>query len=128
MSMTTAQEKAIAIFRELVGERAEQFAVAVPAAQQIVQEALRSEFEPETAADIAFHLTDWNSDAAFIAALLLYPERFTAEEICSGIEDFLIHAPDHLAAAAKQRGYPIQDIFGVGALDGASDEDEPEAV
>jgi hypothetical protein len=37
----------------------------------------------------------------FIAALLLFPERFTAEEIRSGILDFLIHAPDHLTAAAK---------------------------
>jgi len=63
-------------------------------------------------------MTDWNSDAAFITAFLLFPERFTAEEIRRGILDFLIHAPNHLAAAAKQHDYPIQDTFEVGALDG----------
>ncbi len=125
--MTAANEKAIAIFREIVGERSEQLSVAVPAANAAAHEALCGEFDHLTASDIAFHMTDWNYNAAFITAFLLYPERFTAEEIRSGIEDFLVHAPNHLAAAAKLRGYPVHDIFEVGALDGDSADDEPAA-
>jgi hypothetical protein len=49
--------------------------------------------------------------------LILFPERFTEEQIRDGIEAFIIHAPNHIAAAAKLRGLPIQDIFTVGALD-----------
>ncbi|MGH2548563.1 MAG: hypothetical protein ACRDHN_04190 [Thermomicrobiales bacterium] len=63
--------------------------------------------------DIAFHLTDWAADAAFLVALHLFPERFTAEEIADGIESFLIHAPNHVAAAAVLSGWPPKDIFGV---------------
>ncbi|RYZ65821.1 MAG: hypothetical protein EOP09_13670 [Proteobacteria bacterium] len=116
--MTPANEKAIAIFREIVGERSEQLIVAAPAAKAAAREALCGEFDRRTASDIGFHMMDWNHDAAFITAFLLYPERFTGEEIREGIENFLIHAPNHLAAAAKLFGYPIQDTFEVGALDG----------
>ncbi|RBP43943.1 hypothetical protein DES53_105342 [Roseimicrobium gellanilyticum] len=122
----SVHDKAIAIFRELVGNRAEQFSVPIPDAQQAAQAALAGDFNDKTALDIAFHMTDWNSDAAFVTALLLYPERFTPEEIREGIGDFLVHAPNHLAAAARQYGYPVQDTFGVGALDGWREDDESE--
>lgn len=122
----SAHDKAIAIFRELVGDRAEQLSIPIPDAQQAAQAALVGDFDDKTAFDIAFHMTDWNSDAAFITALLLFPKRFTPEEIREGIGDFLVHAPSHLAAAAKQYGYPIQDTFGVSALDGWREDDEPE--
>jgi hypothetical protein len=29
----------------------------------------------------------------------------------------LIHAPNHLAAAAKLAGWPVRDVFGVGPLE-----------
>jgi hypothetical protein len=35
----------------------------------------------EQAHDIAFHLTDWSSDAAFVVAALLFPERFSADQL-----------------------------------------------
>jgi hypothetical protein len=66
--------------------------------------------------DIAFHLTDWIGDAAFLVALHLYPERFDKATIAKGISILLAHAPNHLAAAAKLFGMPIQDIFDVDAL------------
>ena len=62
-------------------------------------------------ADIAFHLADWNSDVAFLTALHLFPERFTKEEIESGIRLLIIHAPNHLAEAAKLFGCPVENIF-----------------
>ena len=37
---------------------------------------------------IAFHLIDWNADAAFITALILYPEKFKRKEISEGIAAF----------------------------------------
>jgi len=103
------------IFRELVGERVARLhgshynhdmAAAIAGA-------LASSENDRKARDIAFHLTDWNSDAAFILALQLFPERFTAEEIASGVESFLIHAPNHVAAAAALSGWPVENIFGV---------------
>ena len=60
---------------------------------------------------IAFHLTDWNSDAAFIVAVHLFPERFTQKEIEAGIGLFLCHVPSHIVAAARLAGYPAEDSF-----------------
>ena len=107
--------KVAAIFRELVGERASRLdgshynhdtAAAIAGA-------LASSPDDRTARDIAFNLTDWASDAAFIVALQLFPERLSAAEIADGVEDFLIHAPNHVAAAAVLSGHPAEDIFGV---------------
>jgi len=56
-------------------------------------------------------------DAKFITALLLFPERFSREEIRRGLADFLVHAPNHVIAAAKLYGHPVKDVFGVGALE-----------
>ena len=58
---------------------------------------------------IAFHLTDWNADAAFIVALHLYPERFTPEEIEAGVGMLLSHVPSHVIAAARLAGHPVED-------------------
>jgi hypothetical protein len=66
------------------------------------------------AADIAFHLSDWAEDAAFLIALHLFPERFTVKEIHEGVVALLIHAPNHIAAAAHLAGWPLRDVFGVG--------------
>jgi len=106
------------IFRELAGERDGQFQVAVRA----IEQALSDEYPAEVARDISFHLTDWESDAAFIVALTLFPERFTPEEIRCGVSNFLVHAPNHTAAAAKLFGFPVTDVFGIGALDGRADD------
>ena len=112
--------KVIAIFREFVGDRADRLSGSRPAmeAMATLGGALAEDFGEQARADIAFHLADWNSDAAFIVAVHLFPERFTAEEICDGVRDFVIHAPNHVAAAAKLAGHPIQDVWELGVLDG----------
>ena len=81
------------------------------ATKDAIQTALSAELGEELAAEIAFHMADWNSDAAFILALHLFPERFTTEEIEDGVRDFLIHAPNHVAEAAQLIGCPVSDIF-----------------
>jgi hypothetical protein len=79
---------------------------------------LSEHYSKEIADKIAFHLVDWNGDAAFLVALHLWPEKFTDKEISEGIYTFIPHVPDHLVAAAKLFGQPVTDVFEVGALDG----------
>jgi hypothetical protein len=61
--------------------------------------------------EMAFHLINWRSDAAFLVALHLFPERFTQEEIATGIDMFLVHAPAHVIAAARLSGNSTSDVF-----------------
>jgi hypothetical protein len=107
--------KVTEIFREFVGERAEILCSGLCDGQiyNRIADALVSESDigEEVAKDIGFHLSDWHSDAAFIVALHLFPERFTPAEIEAGTADFLMHAPNHFAAAATLYGFPVDDIF-----------------
>ena len=110
------EQKVKAIFRELVGERTDRLFVPIPPATEDIARTVATDFRDDTARDIAFHLSDWSSDAAFLLAVHLFPERFTREEIGAGVSMFLLHAPNHVAAAAKLYGHPVADIFGVGDL------------
>lgn len=83
----------------------------VPAA---VEHALRDRYG-EKAHDIAFHLSDWREDAAFLVALALAPEQFTQEDISEGVIACMIHIPNHVAAAATLGDCDMRDIFNVGA-------------
>ncbi len=105
--------KAQEIFAELASERTERLDGSRPAYETMtaIENALAGQYEKEKAGEIAFHLSDWNSDAAFIAALHLFPERFTKEEIEEGVLDFIIHAPNHISEAAKLLGHPVENIF-----------------
>ncbi len=101
------------IFSEIAGaERAKWLRGDVPSRvmEQIAQ-AISAEYPPEAAGEIGFHLGDWQSDAAFLVALHLFPERFTPEEIRDGVRAFLIHAPHHIIAAARLSGNSTDDIF-----------------
>jgi hypothetical protein len=115
--------KVSAIFHQLVGDRACTLTALnfnYPAARAVAA-ALSKErrFAKRRAYDIGFHLVDWGSEAAFLVAFQLFPERFTAIEIETAVEGFLIHVPNHLAAAAALFGHPVADVFEVGALGNA---------
>jgi hypothetical protein len=99
----TVISKVEAIFAELAEDRSARLVGSHIAteAQDAIADALTKEHSAKVAREIAFHLTDWNSDAAFIVALILFPERFSQEEVDAGISLFLIHAPSHIVAAAK---------------------------
>lgn len=123
--MTQGQEtgsvrsKVVAIFREMATDRVSTLdGLAKPEIVAIIGKALGSDHTPEVARDIGFHICDWKLDAAFVVAVHLFPERFTSNEIRAGVIDLVVHAPNHMAAAAKLAGHPIEDIFDVGALSG----------
>lgn len=95
---------------------AEGFGDAAHALEHIAEEHLESAvartFElTDTALDVAFHLSDWREDAAALLAISLAPEHFTAEEVEACLTAFLIHAPNHVLAAATLAGLPPSDIF-----------------
>jgi hypothetical protein len=98
-SYDTVRDKVGVIFRELAGERARALdGTILPAAiTSAITAALSSKDSTEQEVlhkdEIAFHLTDWNCDAAFLVALHLFPERFTPEEIRAGVDLFLVYVP-----------------------------------
>jgi len=77
----------------------------------IIADAFTGEYDPLTAANIGLHMADWNSDAAFIVALHLFPERFTPDEVRAGIGLFLGHAPNHIREACRLTGEYVWENF-----------------
>jgi hypothetical protein len=113
-------EKIMALFEEHMGYRPDRLSSgSFPEdVKELISETLSEDFDKEIVDHIAFHMVDWSGDLGFLAALFLWPKRFTKEEISIGFYTFLQHAPDHLAAAAKLFGTPVTDVFNLGALDG----------
>jgi hypothetical protein len=111
------------IFAEFGQNRARNLEPNIPARtiKDSLATALSADYPIEIADQIAFHLVDWNADAALLVALHLFPERFTPEEMRTGIEMFLIHAPAHVIEAARLGGYPTENIFTEG-------DDEPDGT
>jgi hypothetical protein len=107
--------KVDAIFRELAGDRAQVLRGEVPArhANDVLGQALAAEFDldPLRADELAFNLVDWNADAAFLVAVMLYPERFTQAELGAGVGMLMVHVPDHVVAAARIGGYGITETL-----------------
>lgn len=112
----TVREKVAQIFIEAFGERAALFKGGVPAraANDRLAVALGEELEPLVADEVAFHLVDWETDAAFLVAFMMFPERFTSAELQAAVDMFLVHVPAHVQAAARLAGYEVPSIFGEG--------------
>ncbi len=71
-----------------------------------------------TARDVAFHLTDWLDDLERLQRFYVDPERGAPDEIADLLLQFLLHVPEHVAAARKlATGFPVADVFEVGALE-----------
>ena len=85
--------------------------------------ALKQGLSQQTAYDSAFHMVDWIDDLRKLVAFFENPESYTDEQVDDLLSGFLIHAPNHLAAAAKlYADYPVSDLFGVGAIKKTEDE------
>ncbi len=112
-AVDSVTEKVLAIFRELAGDRTRHLsgsAIATPI-RDVIAAALASEYGSATAEKVALHMSDWNSDAAFVVALHLFPERFTSEEIEAGIRLFFIHAPNHIREACRLTNTHVWEDF-----------------
>ncbi len=64
-------------------------------------------------------MVDWGDDLLSLARVYQHPDRYTDEEIYEEVVRFVVHAPAHLAAALFIiLGYPVEDIFELGAVKG----------
>jgi hypothetical protein len=99
------------IFSELVGDRSKQLDDVAYASRNAIEDAMKKKWGMKRARSIAFHITDWNYDAAFLVALHLFPEKFTKKEIEAGIGLFSCHVPNHIGALACLLEEPMLDSF-----------------
>lgn len=68
------------------------------------------------ACDVAFHMTDWLNDLEKFHRFCQSPSALSSEELSDLRMDFLVHVPNHVAAAGKlYTGFPVADVFKVGA-------------
>lgn len=81
-------------------------------------------YEPEDRRDqLVFHMTDWLDDLSRWAEICDKPEEFDAGHIEKVLTGFLLHVPNHLAAASKlMLDVPVTDVFNVAST--GEDEDE----
>lgn len=64
--------------------------------------------------EVVFHLTDWMDDYHSLKKVFESPENLNDKEIAEILMQFLIHVPNHLAAASKiGLDIPVTDIFDV---------------
>ncbi len=109
-------DKVVAIFRELAGDpaerlRGEHFPADVCSRLGNALAEGKSGDALLAAHQVAFHLLDWQRGAAFVVALILFPEKFSDEEIREEVDMLLWDVPAHVLEAARQGGYPIENIF-----------------
>ena len=88
-----------------------------------IQQKIQTAFEElegtrSAAHDIAFHMTDWLSDAKDLQDIYSNIENVTNDEISSFVYKFLAHVPHHLNAAMKLSGIgKVVDVFQVGIFE-----------
>ena len=106
------------VFIEHFGERASLLDFRTPHSDETVQapvrRALARTVGDDAAWETAFHLADWREDAAFLIAVMLFPERYTDEEIEAMTNSVLVHAPNHIMAATHWMGKELRDVFRIG--------------
>jgi hypothetical protein len=109
----SVKKKVAAILTKLSGSRAKSLdgATYADTVRKSLAQVLTGSYPPAVANEMAFHLVDWNSDAAFLVAFLLFPQRFTQEEIEAGVILLLVHVPAHVIAAARLGDIPTVDTF-----------------
>ena len=74
--------------------------------------------------DVAFHMTDWLDNLDAYARFCADPSSMSDAEVDKVLTDFLVHVPNHIAAAGKlYTGIPVTDIFDVNATAAENDND-----
>jgi hypothetical protein len=103
-------EKALRILSELTGRKVKDLKRHPRKAYEAVAEALARDFGKKRAKEMAFHLADLSTDAAFVTALLLFPERFSRREIEDGFYQFVVHVPYHVIHIGRLSGIADLDV------------------
>ncbi|AXQ29023.1 hypothetical protein D0B54_10130 [Solimonas sp. K1W22B-7] len=86
----------------------------------------QAQLDAATAHGVAFHMTDWLEDLDAWHRFCINPDAPSQEELSRLLMGFLLHVPEHLAAAAKLfTGLPITDTFGVNATSASCDPVDP---
>lgn len=74
-------------------------------ARNAIQLALGKSHGSSDASDIAFHLSQWFEEAAFLVALQLDPKRFSRAEVEASVSDVLANVLDPIWEAARVGGH-----------------------
>ena len=72
-----------------------------------IEDALGKSHGARNARAIAFHLSQWLEEAAFLTALSLDPKKFSKAEIEAGVTSVLSNVLDHIWEAALVAGVPL---------------------
>ena len=104
--MPDVSEKVLSIFQKIAGNRSralrsDHYPAQTNSQITVALEKAAADFDSAKLDEIGFHLVNNNSGAAFIVALLLYPEEFTDEEIKDGVENFMLDTAKHSAKACR---------------------------
>jgi hypothetical protein len=86
--------------------------------RQAIEKAIQreTEFSESVVGDVAFHMTDWLEDLDVYYKFCEDPDNPSSKKIHELLIRFLVHVPNHIAAASKLfLDIPVTDIFGVGA-------------
>lgn len=86
-----------------------------------LEKALRARgYSAWVSSEAAFHMTDWLHDLYVLHDLYTGRTRWTSSRVNEVLMDFLVHVPNHVAAAAKVLAeMPVSDLFEVGAIEGS---------
>ncbi len=88
------------------------------AQRKIEAQALSRGLSDKDAMDVGFHMYDWFEDLKRLWEFTTDPNSLSDDELEDMLTQFLIHAPNHIAAAAKLYiGTGVRDIFEVGACE-----------
>jgi hypothetical protein len=77
------------------------------AARKAIEVALAKSHGERDARKIAFHLSQWLEEAAFLVALSLDPKKFSKAEVEAGVSSVLTNVLDDMWDAALVAGYPL---------------------
>jgi hypothetical protein len=94
-----------------------------PIFQRIKASALRRGLSKQEAFDSGFHMVDWLDDLGAFYSFCQNPDSLTDGELDTMLNNFLIHVPNHVAAAAKiYADYPVSDVFQIDVFRSSEDD------
>lgn len=113
--LESVERKTDRLLKRAFGVRAKRVAWGVRGlnAEYVVENAFKRKLGANDARELGFQMGDWGRDAARLLLLHLYPEKFSKSEVKDIVMGFVIHVPNHLAAACAVLDWPAQDVWGI---------------